>query len=137
MTCIMSSHVFLVSVLLPFLLFVGRPYSNHVYVGSSLKFGHTIRRIFFYIRVTTDGVFGSRSAVTSYLDVVFDRALNNSAEFLSNDPLSALFGWDLHQNGMLHDGRLNSPITSFFYGSSNQALWNIHIVATLSGIDTE
>ena len=35
---------------------------------------------------------------------------------------------------MLHDGRLNSPITSFFYGSSNQAMWNLHIVASL---DTE
>ena len=84
--------------------------------------------------MSTDGVFGSRSAVTSYLDIVFYRALNNSAEFLSNDPLSASFGWDLHKNGMLHVGRLNSPITSFFYGSSNQALWNLHIVASL---DTE
>ena len=84
--------------------------------------------------MSTDGVSGSRSAVTSYLDIVFYRALNNSAEFLSNDPLSASFGWDLHKNGMLHVGRLNSPITSFFHGSSNQALWNLHIVASL---DTE
>ena len=135
--CIMSSHVFLVSVLLPFLLFLGRTYSNHMYVGSSLKFGHITRRIFTAsesLFMSTDGVFGSRSAVTSYLDIVFDWALNNSAEFLSNDPLSASFGWDLHKNGMLHDGRLNSPITSFFYGSSNQAMWNLHIVASL---DTE
>ena len=44
--------------------------------------------------MSTDGVCGCRSAVTSYLDIVFDRALNNSAEFLSNDPLSASFGWD-------------------------------------------
>ena len=42
--------------------------------------------------MSTDGVFGSRSAVTSYLDVVFDLAFNNSAEFLSNDPLSSLLG---------------------------------------------
>ena len=55
--------------------------------------------------MSTDGVFGSRSAVlTSYLDVVFDRPFNNSAEFLSNDPLSALLGWSLHKNGRLHDG---------------------------------
>ena len=63
------------------------------------------------------------------------RAFNNSAEFLSNDPLSALLGWDLHNNGMLHDGRLNSLNTSFFYGSSNQTLWNIHIVVLFSGIE--
>ena len=89
--------------------------------------------------VSTDGVFGSRSAVTSYLDVVFDRAFNNSAEFLSNDPLSALLGWSLHKNGRLHDGRLNSLNTSFFYGSSNQVLWNIHTVTVVSpsGTDTE
>ena len=37
------------------------------------------------------------------------------------------------------DGRLNSLNTSFFYGSSNQALWNIHTVTVVSpsGIDTE
>ena len=94
---------------------------------------------FHYIRVamSTDGVFGSRSAVTSYLDVVFDRAFNNSAEFLSNDPLSSLLGWCLHKNRRLHDGRLNSLKTSFFYGSSNQALWNIRTVVSPSGIDTE
>ena len=75
--------------------------------------------------MSTDGVFGSRSAVTSYLDVVFHRPFNNIAEFLSNDPLSALLGWSLHKNGRLHDG------------SSNQALWNIHTAVSPSGIDTE
>lgn len=137
---IMSSHVFLVSVLLPFLLFVGQSYSNHMYVGSSLKFGHIIGRIFTTsesLFMSTDGIFGCRSAVTSYVDVVFDGAFKNSAEYVSNDPLSALLRWDVHKNGMLHDGRLNSPNTSFFYGSSNQALWNINIVVSLSGIDTE
>ena len=87
--------------------------------------------------MSTDGGFGSRSAVTSYLDVIFDRAFNNSAEFLSNDPLSALLGWSLHKNGRLHDARLNSLNISFFYGSSNQALWNIHTVVSPSGTDTE
>ena len=38
---------------------------------------------------------------------------------------------------MLHDGNLNSPNTSLFYGSSNLAMWNIDIVVSLSGIDTE
>ena len=75
--------------------------------------------------------------VTSYLDVVFDRAFNNNAEFLSNDPLSSLLGWSLHKNGRLHDGRLNSLNTSFFYGSSNHALWNIHTAVSPSGTDTE
>lgn len=87
--------------------------------------------------MSTDGVFGSRSVVTSYLDVVFDRAFNNSAEVLSNDPLSSLLGWSLHKNGRLFDGRLNSFNASFFHGSSNQALWNIHTVVSPSGIDTE
>ena len=41
----MSSRVFLVSVLLPFLLFLARTYSNHMYVGSSLEFGHITWRI--------------------------------------------------------------------------------------------
>ena len=89
------------------------------------------------IFMSTDRVFGSRSAVTSYLDVVFDRPFNNSAEFLSNDPLSALLGWSLHKNGRRHCGRLNSLNTSFFHGSSNQALWNIHTAVSPSGIDTE
>ena len=136
----MSSHVFLVSVFLPFLLFVGRIYNNHTYVGSFLKFGHITGEIFTTsesLFTSTDGVFGSRLAVTSYLDVVFDQAFNNSAEFLSNDPLSSLLGWILHKNGRLHDGRLNSLNTSFFYGSSNPALWNIHTVVSPSGIDTE
>ena len=136
----MSSHVFLISVLLPFLLFVGRIYTNHTYVGSFLKFGHITGEIFTTsesLFMSTDGVFGSRSAVTSYLDVVFDLAFNNSAEFLSNDPLSSLLGWCLHKNRRLHDGRLNSLKTSFFYGSSNQALWNIRTVVSPSGIDTE
>ena len=62
---------------------------------------------------------------------------NNSAEFLCNDPLSSLLGWSLHKNGRLHEGRLNNLNTSFFYGSSNQALWNIHTVVLPSGIDTE
>ena len=73
---IMSSRVFSVSVLLPFLLFVGRIYTNHTYVSSFLKFGHITGRIFTTsesLFMSTDGVFGSRSAVTSYLDVVFDR----------------------------------------------------------------
>lgn len=73
----MSSRVFSVSVLLPFLLFFGRIYTNHTYVISFLKFGHITGRIFFTtsesLFMSTDGVFGSRSAVTSYLDVVFDR----------------------------------------------------------------
>ena len=136
----MSSHVFLVFVLLPFLLFVERIYTNHTYVGSFLKFGHITGEIFTTsesLFMSADGVFGSRSAVTSYLDVVFDLAFNNSAEFLSNDPLSSLLGWCLHKNRGLHDGRLNSLNTSFFYGSSNQALWNIHTVVSPSGIDTE
>ena len=64
-------------------------------------------------------------------------AFNNSAEFFSNDPSSALLGWNLHDNGMLRDGRLNSLNTSFFYGSSSQGLWNIHIVVLFSGIDNE
>ena len=34
--------------------------------------------------------------------------LANSAEFLSNDPLSALLGWSLHKNGRRHDGGLNN-----------------------------
>ena len=92
----MSSHVFLVFVLLPFLLFVERIYTNHTYVGSFLKFGHITGEILTTsesLFMSTDGVFGSRSAVTSYLDVVFDLAFNNSAEFLSNDPLSSLLGW--------------------------------------------
>ena len=63
--------------------------------------------------------------------------LANSAEFLSNDPLSALLGWSLHKNGRRHDGGLNSLNTSFFHGSSNQALWNIHTAVSPSGIDTE
>ena len=59
--------------------------------------------------MSTDGVFGSRSAVlTSYLDVVFDRPFNNSAESLSNDPLSALLGWSLHKNGRRHYGGLRA-----------------------------
>ena len=72
----MSSRVFSVSVLLPFLLFVGRIYANHTYVSSFLKFGYITGRIFTTSQslfMSTDGVFGSRSAVTSYLDVVFDR----------------------------------------------------------------
>ena len=136
----MSSRVFSVSVLLPSLLFVGRIYTNHTYVSSFLKFGHITGRIFTTsesLFMSTDGVFGSRSAVTSYLDVVFDRPFNNSAEFLSNDPLSSLLGWSLHKNGKRHDGRLNSLNTSFFHGSSNQALWNIHTAVSPSGIDTE
>ena len=32
---------------------------------------------------------------------------------------------------------LNSLNTSFFYGSSNQALWNIYTVVSPSAIDTE
>ena len=115
----MSSHVFLVSVLLLVLLFVGRIYTNHTYVGSFLRLGHSTGaredkgtgKIFTTsesLFMSTDGVFDSRSAVTSYLDVVFDWAFNNSAECLSNDALSSLFGWCLHKNGRLHDGRLNS-----------------------------
>ena len=72
----MSSRVFSVSVLLPSLLFVGRIYTNHTYVSSFLKFGHITGRILTTsesLFMSTDGVFGSRSAVTSYLDVVFDR----------------------------------------------------------------
>ena len=137
----MSSHVFLVSVLLPFLLFVGRIYTNYMYVGSFLRFGHSTGEIFTTsgsLFMSTDGVFDSRLAVTSYLDVVFDWAFNNSAEFLSNDPLSSLFGWCLHKNGRLHDGRLNSLDTSFFYGSlTDQVLWNIHIMVSPTCIDTE
>ena len=133
----MSSHVFLVSVLLPFLLFAGRIHTNHTYVSSFLKFGHITGRIFttsesLFMSTDLDGVFGSRSAVTSYLDVVFDRAFNNSAEFLANDPLSSLLGCSLHKNG-----RLNSLNASFFHGSSNQALWNTHTVAPPSAIVTE
>ena len=93
----MSSRVFSVSVLLPFLLFVGRIYTNHKYVSSFLKFGHITGRILTTsesLFMSTDGVFGSRSAVTSYLDVVFDRPFGHSAEFLSNDPMSALLGWN-------------------------------------------
>ena len=56
---------------------------------------------------------------------------------MSNDSLSALLGWDFHKKETLHDGNLNSPNTSSFYGSSNLALWNIDIVVSLSGIDTE
>ena len=110
--------------------------------------------------------------------------LANSAEFLSNDPISALLGWSLHKNGRRHDGGLNSlrarlhgvgdpgpvgfgffcfhalgdtkqkkptpldrgpplhvnrvlTLASFFHGSSNQALWNIHTAVWPSGIDTE
>ena len=72
----MSSRVFSVSVLLPSLLFVGRIYTNHTYVSSFLKFGHITERILIAsesLFMSTDGVFGSRSAVTLYLDVVFDR----------------------------------------------------------------
>ena len=86
---IMSSHVFLVSLL--FLLFVGRIYTNHTYVGSFLRFGHSPEEIFTTsgsLFMSTDGVFDSRLAVTSYLDVVFDWAFNNSAEFLSKDLLA-------------------------------------------------
>ena len=46
------------------------------HVSSFLKFGHITGRIFTTpesLFMSTDGVFGSRSAVTSYLDVVFDR----------------------------------------------------------------
>ena len=80
----MSSRVFSVSVILPFLLFVGRIYTNHTYVSSFLKFGHITGRIFTTsesLFMSTDGVFGSRSAVTSYLDVVLTGPLANSAEF--------------------------------------------------------
>ena len=63
--------------------------------------------------------------------------LANSAEFVSNNPLSALLGWSLHKNGRRHDGGLSSLNTSFFHGSSNQALWNIHTAVSPSGIDTE
>ena len=88
--------------------------------------------------MSTEGGFGSRSAVTSYLDVVFDWAFNNSVEFLSNDPLSALLGWSLHKNGRLHDGRLNSLNTSFFYGARIRhcgifILWSRLLVLTLNG----
>ena len=58
----MSRHVFLVSVLLIFLLFVGRIYTNHTYVSSFLKFGHITGRIFTTSQslfMSTDGVFGS------------------------------------------------------------------------------
>ena len=51
-------------------------YSNHKYVSSFLQFGHITGRILTTsesLFMSTDGVFGSRSAVTSYLDVVFDR----------------------------------------------------------------
>ena len=72
----MSSHVFSVSVLLPFLLFVGRiQYQPHVCQLILKVWTHnwanftTSESLF----LSTDGVFGSRSAVTSYLDVVFER----------------------------------------------------------------
>ena len=58
------------------LLFVGRIYTNHKYVSSFLKIGHKTGRILTTsesLFMSTDGVFASRSAVTSYLDVVFDR----------------------------------------------------------------
>ena len=74
---VMSTRVFSVSVLLLFLLFVGRIYTNHKYVSSFLKFGHITGRILTTsesLFMSTDGVFGSRSAVTSYLDVVFGRS---------------------------------------------------------------
>ena len=48
--------------------------------------------------------------------------------------MSALLGWSLHNNGRSHDGGLD---TSFFHGSSNQALWNIHTAVSPSDIDTE
>ena len=51
----MSSHVFLVFVLLPFLLFVGRIYTNHTYDGSFLKFGHITGEIF----TTSESLFMS------------------------------------------------------------------------------
>ena len=77
--------------------------------------------------VSSDGVFGSRSAVTSYLDVVFDRAFNNSAEFLSNDPLSALLGWSLHKNGRLHLlWKLESGTVEYSYCHSGLAFWYWH-----------
>ena len=69
----MSSHVF---GLCAFALFtvLGRIYTNHTYVSSFLTFGHiTGRLLTTSLFMSTDGVFGSRSAVTSYLDVVFDR----------------------------------------------------------------
>ena len=59
---IMSRHVFLVSVNLLLLLFVGRIYTNHTYVSSFLKFGHITGRIFTTSQslfMSTDGVFGS------------------------------------------------------------------------------
>ena len=68
---IMSSRVFSVSVLLPSLLFVGRIYTNHTYVSSFLEFGYITGRILTTsesLFMSTDGVFGSRSAVTSYLN---------------------------------------------------------------------
>ena len=137
----MSSHVFLVSVLLPSLLFVGRICTNHTCVGSFLKFGHITGEIFTTsesLFTSTDGVFGSRSAVTSYLDIVFDRAFKNSAEFLSNDPLSSLLGWSLHKNGRLHDGRLNNLTLHSFIESRIRhcgifILWSRLLVLTLNG----
>ena len=132
----MSSRVFSVSVLLPFLLFVGRIYTNHTYVSSFLKFGHITGRIFTTsesLFMSTDGVFGSRSAVTSYLDFVFDRPFNSNAEFLSNDPLSALLGWSLHKM----EGAMTVGLTVILSWKLESGTVAIHTAVSPSCIDTE
>jgi len=96
---------------------------------------------FLYILLKTrdelfdDGDFGFRSAVTSYFDVVFDRAFKNIAVLM----IHCLLYWD----GIFIRRKCSMTVIltvltlHFFYGSSNLALWNIDIVVSLSGTDTE
>ena len=137
----MSSRVFSVSVLLPSLLFVGRIYTNHTYVSSFLKFGHITGWNFNYIRVAIYvyrwsfwfSICGNFVSWCRVWLALWPIALNSC---LMIHCLLYLDGINIRMEGAMTVG-LTVLLTSFFHGSSNQALWNIHTAVSPSGIDTE
>ena len=113
--CIVRSHGFWNSSILPILLLVARLFPCYTQDSLPLRCQSVSERSFGGLEppcVQRNGPLGSDSGVTSSFGNVFDSSFNNRTGFLANDPLSSVVDWKLEENG-------SQPVRRISYDSVN------------------
>ena len=148
--CIVRSHGFWNSSILPILLLVARLFPCYTQDSLPLRCQSVSERSFGGLEppcVQRNGPLGSDSGVTSSFGNVFDSSFNNRTGFLANDPLSSVVDWKLEENGSQPVRRISHDSVNIFINRLNKhraifLAWNAFLEVQppkipLSGYGTE
>ena len=148
--CIVRSHGFWNSSILPILLLVARLFPCYTQDSLPLRCQSVSERSFGGLEppcVQRNGPLGSDSGVTSSFGNVFDSSVNNRTGFLANDPLSSVVDWKLEENGSQPVRRISHDSVNIFINRLNKhraifLAWNAFLEVQppkipLSGYGTE